>query len=147
MKTPLTVLSLALTCFIGASALAEPPARPAPGAHMDRLALLLDMNDYQKTEVARIFKEQHEQMRANREQTRESGVRPSREDMRAAHQQAQENLNARLSSVLDATQLQKLAALKEMQGPRGGPGKRPGHRGERGNGKRQAEQPADGTAQ
>lgn len=147
MKTPITVLSLALSCLIGASALAEPPARAERGAHMDRLAVLLDMNDYQKTEVEKIFKEQREQMRTAHEQARASGVRPSREDMINARKQSRQTLDTRLSSVLDATQLQKLAVLQEMQRPHARPDhrgdKRPGKRGERGAGKRTA--PTEGS--
>lgn len=142
MKTPLAALALTLSCLIGASAMADAPTRPDRSAHMDRLALLLDMNDYQKTEVEKIFTEQREPMRAARAQSRASGVRPSREDMRAAHLQSKENLDTRLAGVLDATQLKKLAALKDMQrsharpGHRGG--KHPGKWGERGPGKRSA---------
>lgn len=142
MKTPIAVLALTLSCLIGANAMADAPTRPDRGAHMERLALLLDMNDYQKTEVEKIFTEQREQMRTAREQARASGVRPSREEMRAAHLQSKQNLDARLAGVLDATQLKKLAALKDMQRPHARPGhrggKHPGKWGERSPGKRHA---------
>lgn len=153
MKNPITVLALTLTCLIGTAALADAPARPDRGGHIDRLAVLLDMNDYQKTEVEKIFQDQREQMRAARQQARASGTRPSREDMRAAHQQARADLDARLASVLDSSQLNKLAVLKEMQRAQARPhhrgGKHPGKWGERSSGKRpgKAVQGSDSAAQ
>jgi cell fate (sporulation/competence/biofilm development) regulator YlbF (YheA/YmcA/DUF963 family) len=91
---------------------------------MDRLALLLDLNDYQKTEVAKVLKEQHEQFRATREQAQSSGQRPTREEMRAKHEQMKEELHTKLSSVLDEQQLKKFDALQEQRGGFGGPGPR-----------------------
>ncbi len=66
---------------------------------MDRsMALLLDLDAYQKTEVEKILKEQHEQMRADRSNAGAcaSGTRPSREEMKLKSESKQE-LNTKLS--------------------------------------------------
>ena len=113
---------LALTLLAGGMALAEPPAPPSQAERMDRMALLLDLDAYQKTEVEKILKEQHEQMRAARDSARASGAeRPSREEMKAKHDQYQQELHTKLSGVLNETQLKKFDALHEG---RGGPGPR-----------------------
>ncbi len=127
MKTKVTLLALAWLASGVAfaadttTATTTPPARVAPGPDMDRLALLLDLNAYQKTEVEKILKEQHEQMRAEFESARASGAaRPSRDEMKAKREQAKTELNTKLSAVLDETQLKKFDALHE-RGP--GPGR------------------------
>jgi hypothetical protein len=107
---------------------ADPPAQTQGhprGPDMDRLALLLDLNDYQKTEVEKVLKEQHEQFRAAREQAKSSGEeRPTREEMRARHEQMKQELHTKLSSVLDEQQLKKFDALQEQRGGFGGPKRR-----------------------
>jgi Spy/CpxP family protein refolding chaperone len=122
MKTRITVLALAWL-VTGVALAADPPAQPQgpPGPNMDRLALLLDLNDYQKTEVEKVLKEQHEQFRAAREQAKSSGERPTREEMRAKHEQMKQELHTKLSSVLDEQQLKKFDALQEQRGGFGGP--------------------------
>ncbi len=127
MKTKVTLLALAWLASGVAfaadttTATTTPPARVAPGPDMDRLALLLDLNSYQKTEVEKILKEQHDQMRASFEAARASGAaRPSRDEMKAKHDQAKQELHTKLSAVLDETQLKKFDALHE-RGP--GPGR------------------------
>jgi Spy/CpxP family protein refolding chaperone len=126
MKTKVTLLALAwlasgVAFAADTTTATTPPARVAPGPDMDRLALLLDLNAYQKTEVEKILKEQHEQMRAEFESARASGAaRPSRDEMKAKREQAKTELNTKLSAVLDETQLKKFDALRE-RGP--GPGR------------------------
>lgn len=126
MKTKVTLLALAWLASGVAfaadttTATTTPPARVAPGPDMDRLALLLDLNAYQKTEVEKILKEQHEQMRSEFAAARASGTRPSRDEMKAKHEQAKTELHTKLSAVLDETQLKKFEALHE-RGP--GPGR------------------------
>lgn len=115
MKTPVTLLALAW--LASGVALAEPATTP-PGPDMDRMALLLDLNDYQKTEVEKVLKEQREQMRAAREAARASGSeRPTREEMKAKHEQFKQELRTKLSGILDETQLKKFEALHEGRGP------------------------------
>jgi len=129
MKTKVTLLALAwLASGVAFAAdtptatTTTPPARVAPGPNMDRLALLLDLDAYQKTEVEKILKEQHEQMRADFDAARASGTRPSRDEMKAKREQSKQELHTKLSSVLNETQLRKFEALHER-----GPGPGPGH--------------------
>jgi hypothetical protein len=134
MKTKVTLLALAwlasgVAFAADNTAPSTPPARVAPGPKMDRLALLLDLDAYQKTEVEKILKEQHEQMRADFAAARASGTRPSREEMKAKREQAKQELHTKLSAVLNETQLKKFDALHE-HGP--GPGRGFGKHG-RGN--------------
>ena len=98
----------------------QPQAQPQHrGPDMDRLALLLDLNDTQKTQVEQVLNEQHEQMRATMEHEHASGQKPSHDEMRAKHEQLQKDTMDKLSSILDAQQLKKFQALTE-HGPGGG---------------------------
>lgn len=124
MKTKVTLLALAWLASGVAFAADTAPTQPHPGMRgpdMDRMALLLDLNAYQKTEVEKILKEQHDQMRASFEAAKASGTRPSREEMKAKHDQAEQELHTKLGSVLDETQLKKFDALHEGR-PRPGRG-------------------------
>lgn len=110
--------------FVGV-ATAQPPAR---GNDMERMAILLDLDEYQQAEVKRILDEQRSVARAARDAIRESGERPSREDMAARRQQAAESTLTQLQSVLTQEQITKFEVLMEQ--PRG-PGRRgDGRRGE-----------------
>jgi hypothetical protein len=127
MKPQVTLLALAwLTSSV---ALAETPATGAPGpdssARMDRMALLLDLDAYQKTEVEKILKEHHEQRRSEFEAARASGTRPTREEMEAKREQSKQELHTKLSGVLNETQLKKFDALHDG---RHGPGRFGGKR-------------------
>ena len=133
MKTKVTLLALAWlasgVAFAADTATpTAPPARVAPGPDMDRMALLLDLDAYQKTEVEKILKEQHEQRRADFEAARASGTRPTREEMKAKREQSKQELHTKLSSVLNETQMKKFDALREHhRGPGRGFGKRGWH--------------------
>ena len=125
MKTKVTLLALAW--LASGVALAQAPASPSADTdRMDRMALLLDLDDSQKAQVEQVLEEQHEQMRSEFEAARASGVRPSREEMKAKHEQSQQELRTKLSGILNETQLKKFEALREG---RGGPGR--GHHGKR----------------
>lgn len=118
MKTPVTLLALAW--LASSVALAEAPATTtasAPGPDMDRMALLLDLDAYQKTEVEKVLKEHHDQVSAAREAAKASGERPSRDEMKAKRDQYQQELHTKLSGVLNETQLKKFDALHEGRGP------------------------------
>ena len=115
MKAKVTLL--ALTLLASAVAFAQPPAGADRGPNMDRLALLLDLDAYQKTEVEKILKEQHEHMLAAREEARSSGQKLSAEERRARHEQFRQELQTKLSGVLNETQMKKFAALHEGRGP------------------------------
>lgn len=123
MKTKVTLLAIAWLASGVAFAAdsAKAPHHGMRGPNMDRMALLLDMDAYQKTEVEKILKEHHEQRRAQFEAAKATGTRPSREEMKAAHEQSKQELNTKLSGVLNETQMKKLEALRE-HGP--GPGRK-----------------------
>ncbi|HEY0943272.1 MAG TPA: hypothetical protein VGE08_24520 [Steroidobacter sp.] len=122
MKTKVTLLAIAW--LASGVALAADTAPNAPyhgtrGPNMDRMALLLDLDAYQKTEVEKILKAHHEQRRAQFEAAKASGTRPSREEMKAMHEQGKQELNTKLSGVLNETQMKKFEALRE-RGPGAG---------------------------
>jgi hypothetical protein len=129
MKTPVmkSVALLAVAWLAGSVALADTTAAPAPDSaqRMDRMALLLDLDAYQKTEVEKILKEHHDKMRSEMEAARASGTRPTREEMEAKREQSQQELHTKLSGVLNETQLKKFDALHEG---RPGPGRFGGKR-------------------
>jgi hypothetical protein len=106
----------------------QPQQHQHRGPDMDRLALLLDLNDQQKSQVQQVLNEQHEQMRATMEQEHASGQHPSRDEMRTRHEQLQKDTMDKLSSILDAQQLKKFQALTE-HGPGGGWGRHHGDHG------------------
>lgn len=130
MKTKVTLLALAWLAS-GVAFAADPPATPGPGARgpdMERMALLLDLDAYQKTEVEKILKEHHEQMRSQFETAKASGTRPSRDEMKTLREQSKQELQTKLSGVLNETQMKKFEALRERgPGPGRGWGKRGGH--------------------
>jgi hypothetical protein len=118
MKTQVTTL-LALAWLTSSVALAQTPTTSAEGPgteRMDRMALLLDLDAYQKTEVEKILKAHHEKKRGEFETARASGTRPTREEMQAKREESQQELRTQLSGVLNETQLKKFEALHEGRG-------------------------------
>lgn len=118
MKAKVTLLALAW--LASSVALAQTPATSAhapDSERMDRLALLLDLDAYQKTEMQKVLKEHHETIRAEHEAARASGTRPSREEMQAKREQSKQELRTKLSGILNETQLKKFEALRESHGP------------------------------
>jgi len=107
---------IALSTVLGGVAMAQPAEQPN---RMDRMAILLDLNDYQKTEVQRILQEQRETARATREAMRDSGERPSREERVAQRQQAREAVMTQMQSVLTPEQITKFEVLRDMNRGRG----------------------------
>ena len=124
MKT--VVYVVALSTALAGVAMAQPPER---AERMDQMAILLDLDEYQKTEVERILQEQRETARATREAMRESGERPSREERAARRQQAREATTTQLQSVLTPQQMTKFEVLRDMSRDRGRRGQ--GRRGPR----------------
>jgi Spy/CpxP family protein refolding chaperone len=129
MKT--TLLAVAVL-WVGAALAQAPDATngggPGPGfrhespaEHLDHLATLLDLTDAQKAQVQAVLEEEHSRMKALREQAQASGTRPSFEQMKAEHQQMQQETLAKLTPVLTAAQLKKFQVLMEERGPPGGP--------------------------
>ena len=109
-----TVFALAL---LWAGALfAQAPAEPEHAAHLDKLATLLDLTDAQKVQVQAILEQQHAKMRAAHEQAKASGTHPDFEQMKAMHQQLQQETIQKLTPVLSESQLKKFQVLSEMHG-------------------------------
>ena len=125
--------TLIVCALLGApSAFAQPPEGPprhgGPG-DIDRLAILLDLDAYQKDRVQTILNEQREQLQAQRKAHEDSGQPPSFEEMHAAREQAYNDTLTKLQSVLTELQMMKFKLLTERPafGP-GGPGGRRGPR-------------------
>ena len=120
------IYAIALSTVVTGIAMAQPPER---AEHMDRMAVLLDLDEYQKTEVQRILQEQRETAQAAREATRESGQRPTREERAAQREQMRDATMTQLQAVLRPEQITKFEVLTEMARDRGR-----GGRGRRGDG-------------
>jgi hypothetical protein len=89
-----------------------------PGLDIDRLAVLLDLDPYQKGQVQQALTDQRNAMRAERQADKAAGTRPSFQDMQARRAQAEQDLIGRLGTVLSDAQITKLKVLLEP--PRGG---------------------------
>jgi hypothetical protein len=118
--TPITRLVAAFGLAAGI-AVAQPPGPPPGGAFdIERLAVLLDLDAYQKGEVERVLQAQREARRAQREARAASEERPSPEALHAEREQSREELFAQLQNTLTDLQMTKLKLLMEPpQGPRG----------------------------
>jgi Spy/CpxP family protein refolding chaperone len=118
-----TVLALALMCAGAAFAQSTPPAPTAAqqaarqAEHMNNLATLLDLTDQQKAQVQTILEAQHAQMKAAFEQAQSSGTKPDWQQMKALHEQMEQQTLQKLSPVLSATQLKKFQVLQTMHRP------------------------------
>jgi hypothetical protein len=106
-------LPLAATALLLAGTVSAQPPGPPPrgGFDIERMAVLLDLDDYQKTEVERILNEQRDARAAMRQQRADGGERPSREEMEAHRSQMRDGMLMQLQSVLNQTQLEKFEAL------------------------------------
>jgi|SRR5678815_1763634 hypothetical protein len=132
MKSRVALIAAAM--LASAVALAHPDHGP-PGPDMDRMATLLDLNDSQKAEVQKIFNEQHEKMKAQFDQQRSAGTKPTREERAKFHDEMKQEMNTKLQAVLSPEQMKKFEALADHP-PRGA-----GHRWH-GDGQSQAQPPA-----
>ena len=103
-----------LLCAMGA-AVAQAPNPQKAAAHeaarMDRLAILLDLNDGQKAQVQTVLEEERAKIQATFEQAKASGTRPTPEQMRANREQLKAETLQKLSTVLTESQLRKLQIL------------------------------------
>jgi Spy/CpxP family protein refolding chaperone len=108
-----TVLALALLCAGVASAQtsAPPSASAREAQHMNDLATLLDLTDAQKAQVQPILEAEHAQMKQAFEQAKASGTKPDFQQMKALHQQVQQDTLQKLTPVLSALQLKKFQVL------------------------------------
>jgi hypothetical protein len=122
-----TVLTLALLCAGSALAQTSPSANATPNTsrearHMEDLATLLDLTDAQRVQVQSVLEAQHAKMKQAFEQARASGTRPDWQQMKALHQQLQQETLQKLSPVLSASQLKKFQILSQRMHPRFGHG-------------------------
>jgi hypothetical protein len=122
-----TVVALALLAA-GAAFAQSPSTTTAPAAreaqHMNNLATLLDLTDAQKAKVQTILEAEHAKAKAAFEQAKSSGTKPDWQQMKALHQQLEQETLQQLTPVLSATQLKKFQVLSQMHRPhfhRGGP--------------------------
>ena len=125
----ITVLGLA-----AGAANAQPPGPPPGGRFdLDNLAILLDLDAYQKGEVGRVLDEQREAMLAQREAQRAAreqsesatpGQPPPRDELRARQEENRDQVFGKLQNILTEQQMTKLRIL--MQPPQGGRGPRGG---------------------
>ena len=120
--------ALALLCVVSAAIAQSPPQGPANGGgerQLERLTVLLDLTDTQKSQVKTILDAEHEKMRAQFQAAKASGTKPSFEQMRAAREQARSETVQQLTPVLTPAQLKKFEVLMEEhakgRGPHGPP--------------------------
>ena len=124
---------LAVAALWVGAAIAQAPATPdgggpgpggrheSPAQRLDNLATLLDLTDAQKPQVQAVLEEEHAKMKAAREQAQASGQKPTFEQMKATHEQVQQDTIAKLTPILTAAQLKKFQVLMTQHGPPGGP--------------------------
>ena len=118
MKSRVALIAAAL--LASTVALAGPHEGPH-GPDLDRMAILLDLNDAQKTQVQQIFEEQHEKMKAAHDQAHSAGTKPSREERQKFHEELKQDTTTKLQAVLSADQMKKFAALTDRHHGRRGP--------------------------
>ena len=75
------------------------------------MAILLDLNDSQKTAVEDILDQQHEALRAKHDELHASGVKPTREERQKQHEQCEQETKTKLQAVLTPEQIKKFEAL------------------------------------
>ncbi len=92
-----------------------------PGLDIDRLTVLLDLDPYQAQQVQQALTDQRNAMRAERQNERAAGTRPSFQEMQARRAQAEQDLIGKLGTVLSDAQITKLKVLLEPPHGRGGP--------------------------
>ena len=111
------LMTITLLCA-GAAYAQTPPPAPPHGAdaarHMDDLATLLDLTEAQKTQVQAILQQQHAKMKESFEQAKASGTKPDWEQMKAMHEQLQQETLQKLAPVLSATQLKKFQIIQQQ---------------------------------
>ena len=122
-------LVIAALGLAAGAAIAQPPPGPPPGGRfdLDELAILLDLDPYQKGEVGRVLDEQREAMRAEFEAQRAAreksesatpGQPPPRDKLRARQEENRDQVFGKLQNILTEQQMTKLKIL--MHPPQGG---------------------------
>jgi hypothetical protein len=108
-----SVLALALLCASPVFAQTSPQAASREATHFENLATLLDLTDAQKPQVQSILQEEHAKMKAAFEQAKSSGTKPDWQQMKALHQQIQQETVQKLTPVLSATQMKKFQIIAQ----------------------------------
>jgi len=118
--------AILLTMALGfaAVAAAQTPAPEQAAAHqaqmLSDLAALLDLTPAQKPQVQAILEDEHAQMKQMFAQAKASGTEPDFAQMKALHQQIEQQTLQKLTPVLTPEQLTKFQILaKMMHGPHG----------------------------
>ncbi len=119
MKSRVALIAAALLASSVALAcpLEGPPGHRGPGPDLDRMAVLLDLNDSQKAEVQRILSEERQKLKAAHDQVHAAGTTPSREEKQKFHAELKQDTTTKLQAVLSPEQMKKFDALTER--PRG----------------------------
>lgn len=110
MKSRVALIAAAL--LASAVAFAH-PGDGRRGPDMDRMAVLLDLNDSQKEQVRKILDEQHQKLDAVHEQHRSAGSKPTREERAKFHEELKQDTLGKLQGVLSADQIKKFEVLTE----------------------------------
>ena len=118
-----TLFALALLAAGAVSAQAPAPAAAATheARMMNDLSTLLDLSAAQRPQVQTILQEQHTQMQQQHaqmkeafEQAKAAGTKPDFSQVKALHQQLEQQTIQKLTPVLTAVQLQKFQILMKM---------------------------------
>jgi cytochrome c556 len=121
-----TVLALALLVASAAFADNTPPANAAANQAqmMADLTTLLDLTAAQQPQVQSILQAQHAAMQAQHaqvkqlfEQAKASGTKPDFSQIKALHEQLEQETIAKLTPVLNSSQLAKFQVLQKMHHP------------------------------
>lgn len=114
-RSKIRVIPIALLCFAAGSALAAPPGPPPFGAeqNIERLTILLDLDEGQKEAVQKVLEDEQTEMKALFEANKTSETRPTREEMRAQHEERRKELQEKMQGILSDTQMKKYEALTE----------------------------------
>lgn len=107
----LAVLALASGIAVVQTASAQPA--PGRGQQLEKMAVLLDLTDSQKLQLQQVFVEQRAQMQALRQQAQASAEKPTREQMRATHEQLHQQLLSKAQGILQPEQFKKFQILTE----------------------------------
>src|SRR5690349_22035161 len=98
-----SLFAAALLCVAGVAAAQAPNPQKAAAREaqrMDRLAILLDLNDGQKAQVQTVLEEERAKMQALFQQAKAAGTRPTPDQMRSTRQQMKAETVQKLSTVL-----------------------------------------------
>ena len=110
MKSRVALIAAAM--LASTVALAQAHDRPRV-PDMDRMAVLLDLNDTQKAQVQKILDEQHEKVKAVHDEQRSAGTKPTREERATFHEELKQDTVTKLQPVLSADQIKKFEVLMD----------------------------------